>query len=168
MNNLFKVLLLPIIIMAVQILLLNHIHMVDMAVPFIYIFILMKMPYQTPPYVLMVFGFLLGLIIDLFMNTMGLNASAATFLAFTRPFIIDIISKKDYSESNPAPNVYINGFVWSIQYCLLCAFFHETFLYTIEAFSFNNYGQTLVRILSGTVLSAILILITEYLTQKQK
>ncbi|MFV0521071.1 MAG: hypothetical protein ACK5MI_01395 [Mangrovibacterium sp.] len=168
MNNLPKILFLPLLIMIVQVLLLSHVHMVGMTVPFIYIFIIMMMPYQTSPYLLMLLGFCLGLVVDLFMNTIGLNAAATTFLAVCRPFIIRVISKKDYAEINSYPNAHTNGLPWFAGYSLLCCLFHEAFLYTVEAFSFANYVQTIIRIISGTLFSAILIIIVEYLTQKRK
>ncbi|MFV0365200.1 MAG: rod shape-determining protein MreD [Mangrovibacterium sp.] len=168
MNKLPKIILLPLFIMVVQVLLFSHIHMAGMAVPFFFIIIIMMMPYDTSPYLLMLTGFSLGLIVDLFMNTIGLNAAATTFLAFIRPSIIRAISRKDYSELCPYPNVHITGFAWFSTYSLLCCFFHEAFLYTVEAFSFANYTQTIIRIITGTLFSAILIIITEYITQKPK
>ncbi|MFV0554823.1 MAG: hypothetical protein ACK5LR_08980 [Mangrovibacterium sp.] len=167
-NNLLRTLALPLVIVLVQTLLLSHIHMIGMTVPFIYIYIIMMMPYQTSPHLLMLTGFSLGLVVDLFMNTLGLNAAATTFLAFARPSIIRVISKKDYTEISPSPNGFANGFAWFSSYSFLCCAFHEFFLYSVEAFSFANYAQTIIRIISGTLFSSVLIILTEYLTQKQK
>ncbi|MFV0289574.1 MAG: rod shape-determining protein MreD [Mangrovibacterium sp.] len=163
-----RVLIAPVIILAIQILLLNHVHLLGMAVPFIYIFIIMMMPYRTAPYVLMIAGFSLGLFVDIFMNTIGLNAAATSFLAFLRPTIIRIISKKDYSEISSSPSVASNGMLWFISYTLLCCLFHELFLYTLESFSFANYAQLLFRTTTGSLSSALIIIVIELLTSKKK
>lgn len=168
MNKQLRTLFLPAFILIIQVLLLSHVHMVGMAVPFIFLFIILMMPYQTSPYLLMLVGFSLGLTVDLFMNTIGQNAAASTFLAFVRPSVIRLISKKDYAEISSSPNAYINGFAWYASYVLLCCLLHSIFLYTIEVFSFANYTQTIIRILTGTLLSTTLIVIIEYLTQKRK
>lgn len=74
-----------VILLLVQVLVLNHVHIYQYATPLLYIYFILKLNSQVNRKVLMGWAFALGLSIDIFSNTPGLNAAAATFLAFVRP-----------------------------------------------------------------------------------
>ena len=46
----------------------------------------------------MVWSFLLGLTVDIFSNTPGMNAAAATLLAFMREPILRLVTLRDSAE----------------------------------------------------------------------
>ena len=67
-----------------QTLVLNQMHIGGYATPFFYIYLILKMHTRMGRNALMLWGFLLGLTVDVFSDTLGMNAAAATCLAFWR------------------------------------------------------------------------------------
>ena len=68
----------------------------------IYVLFIMLLPFAVSRTQLILYGFLLGMIIDIFSGTPGLNAAATVFMAFFRPNIIALTSRKsDIEESEP-------------------------------------------------------------------
>ena len=58
----------------------------------IYILALYILPYKMKGIPLLLFGFFLGLIMDLADNTVGIHAAASTFIAYIRPRLLQLTS----------------------------------------------------------------------------
>ena len=65
-----------------QVLILNNVHIAGYATPFLYIYLILKFESDVPRNVLMLWAFFLGLSVDIFSDTPGMNASATVLLAF--------------------------------------------------------------------------------------
>lgn len=151
-----------ILLILVQVLVLNNIQFSGYINPFLYILFILWLPVETPNPILMVLAFLMGLSIDIFSETLGLHTSAAVFLAFCRPFILKTISPRDGYELNQIPSMNQLGTSWFLIYALLCTFAHHFFLFFVEVFSFDNFFNTLGRVIASTFFSLILIVITQF------
>ena len=64
-----------------QVLVLNRMHVAGYATPFFFIYFILKFNSRVGRNVLMLWAFALGLTVDVFGNTPGMNAAAATCLA---------------------------------------------------------------------------------------
>ena len=82
-----------------QVLILNHVHIAGVATPFLYVYIILNFNYGTSRNELMVWGFCMGLAIDIFSNTPGMNAAATVLLAFLRPLFLSLFKPRDYLVS---------------------------------------------------------------------
>ena len=64
-----------------QVLILNNVHIAGYATPFLYIYLILKFESETPRNALMLWAFFLGLTVDIFSDTPGMNAAATVALA---------------------------------------------------------------------------------------
>ena len=143
-----------------QILILNHIHILGIATPFLYIYFILKMPSGTSRNVLMLWAFFLGLIIDIFSNTPGMNAAASVALAFVRPTYLRLFTPRDLFD-NITPSLKTMSLASFLKYSVACVFTQLFVLLTIEFFSFNSIGMMLIRIVSCTILTVACIMAVE-------
>ena len=88
-----------IILVLLQVLVLNHIHFEQYATPLFYIYFLLKIDSGNSRKGLMLWAFSLGLCIDIFSNTPGLNAAAAVCTAFCRPWFLRLFSLRDITDN---------------------------------------------------------------------
>ena len=86
------------ILAAAQVLLFNHIHLFGYATAYIYLLFVLKMPRFATRNEQMLWAFALGLIVDMFGNTPGINAAAATMLAFMRNYILAMFIPNGMTE----------------------------------------------------------------------
>jgi len=156
-----------VILVLIQVLLLNHIQVSGCINPYLYILFILTLPFNIPNYLLLILGFALGLNIDIFTNTLGMHAAATTFLAFVRPFVINLISGRDVLELNQFPRISELGFSWFLRYTTILVLVHHVFLFFIEVFTFSGFFHTLLRCLLSSALTIVLILISQYMTSKQ-
>ena len=111
-------------------------------------------------------SFLLGLAVDIFGNTPGMNAAAATVLAFMREPILRLVTLRD-SVEDFEPGIKSMGFSPFFRYILLCTFLFCTILLVIDTFSFFNLPVLLLKILTDASITVICILCAEAIRRKK-
>ncbi len=149
-----------------QVLVLNHMHINGYATPFFFIYIVLKYNSGVSRNVLMIWAFLLGLTVDILGNTPGMNAAAATVLAFMREPVLRLVTLRD-SVEDFEPGIKSMGFSPFFRYILLCTFLFCTILLVIDTFSFFNLPVLLLKILTDASITIICILCAEAIRRKK-
>lgn len=167
MRSIILYILLFFVLILLQVLVLNNIHLGGYANIFLYIWLILKMPNGVPRGVLISMGFLIGLIIDLFANTPGMHALATAYLAYMRtPLLYLFISRDDMKTGTPS----IQGMGVGVfaRYLGLAVLLFCTSLYLIEAFSFFKLSILLLKIVSSSIMTFLLLFGIEGLIQRFK
>lgn len=146
-----------------QVLVLNNVQFSGFVNPFMYVLFILLLPFETPRWLLLVSGFLLGLSIDIFSNTLGLHASATLFMAFLRPYVLRIISPRDGYETGTYPRVFYYGITWFLQYAIILVFAHHLFLFYLEVFRLSEFFRTLLRVILSSSFSILIIGLSQYI-----
>ncbi len=162
-NNLLKYSLIFIVVVLFQVLVLNHILIFRMISPYFYLIFLLLLPYDTPRAILILLGFILGLSIDAFSNTLGVHATVCVLIGFIRPDILNKISTRETRESVTAPRISTMSINWFINYTAIFVAIHHLLLFMLEAFTFQGILFTLGRAILSGVLSITLIVISQFL-----
>ncbi|MEI6680120.1 MAG: rod shape-determining protein MreD [Mariniphaga sp.] len=161
--NLFKYSLIFVVSVLLQVLIFNNILIARVIAPFFYILFIILLPFDTPRSLLLFLSFILGLTVDIFTNTPGVHASACLLSGFIRPGILGLISSRETLESVIAPRVRNMGFQWFAGYTAFMVIIHHLFLFFIEAFTFDGFLITLLRVLLSSVLSIGLIVLSQFI-----
>jgi rod shape-determining protein MreD len=151
-----------VVLVLAQVLLFNQVHFSGYITPFIYILFVMLLPVSTPRYVLLITGFLIGLAVDIFSNSLGMHAAATTFIAFIRPWIIRAISNRD-EDRLEYPGLKQNTFTWFLYYTIFMVFSHHFVFFYLEFFTFTNFLVTLFRVILSSLFSVIIIVLSQFL-----
>ena len=152
----------------IQVFLLKNISLYNLSTPYLYILFILLLPFETPNVLLFALAFIIGLTIDAFYDTPGLNAAACVLLAFVRIIFINLTVQKDGFDNEPEPTLSIMGFRWFFTYALVLTLFHHFFLFNIEVFSFSGFQYTLSRFLLSSVFTVFLILMSGLLFFRRK
>ena len=148
-----------------QVLILNNVHIAGYATPFLYIYLILKFESETPRNALMLWAFFLGLTVDIFSDTPGMNAAATVALAFLRPTFLRLFVPRDTLEIT-IPSVKSMGMVPILKYLVVSVFIHHAILLTIEFFSFAHIGTLLLRIVASALLTVTCIMAIEGVKKK--
>lgn len=151
------------VLVLLQVFILNHIQLGGYVNPYLYILFILILPINTPKWLLLVLGFILGLTIDLFTHTPGMNSSATVLIAFIRPYILEIIAPREGYEKDSSPRVKLYGFTWFLRYTFILVLVHHFVLFYIEVFRFSDFFYTFGRVILSTAFSTILIVTSQYL-----
>ncbi|MGE4567559.1 MAG: rod shape-determining protein MreD [Bacteroidales bacterium] len=157
-----------VVLIILQILALNHIQFSGFVNPYPYILFILLLPFQIHPSFLLLLSAAMGLCIDIFSLTPGMHTSAAVFLGFTRPYILQFLAPHDGYEGLRFPGIRSLGFRWFLRYALMATFLHHLVLFFVEAFEFFNFFHTLFRILLSTLFTVLIVILAEYLISGSK
>ncbi len=145
-------------------LILNHVNLGGYINPYFYIYFILLLPFSTPRWMLLILAFILGIGIDMFTNTIGLNAAACVFMAFARPFVISAISSGPESLIGDTPSLKNQGLKWFLYYAIILILVHHISLFYLEIFRLSEFIATFVRVLLSSAFTLILVMISEYIT----
>ena len=154
-----------IILCLVQVLVLNHVNLLDCATPLLYVYFIMLFRRDYPKWGILLWSFLTGLCIDVFSNTPGVAASSATMLGLLQPYLLNMFIQRD-SADDLAPTIRTLGAARYFYYTLSCVFVFNLFFFTVESFSFFNWLQWAKNIGGSTALTVVLILVIENVRKK--
>jgi hypothetical protein len=113
---------------------------------------------------LLLIGFVTGLTLDYFKQTPGLHAAACVLIAYVRPFIITILIPKDTTEFNyrePSPRAM--GWAPYSVYVFILTALHHTYLVLLQWLQFGAFLDFVIKVLSTTGISLLLIFTVELL-----
>jgi rod shape-determining protein MreD len=156
------------LLIATQVFLLKNIGYYNLSIPYLYILFILILPFGIPNGLLFLLAFFTGLTIDIFYDTLGLNAAACTVMAFVRIIFINLTVQRDGFDNEPEPSLGIMGFRWFIFYAFILTFSHHFILFTFESFKFTEFGYTLIRVILSTIFTVLLMLITEFAFFRKK
>jgi hypothetical protein len=151
-----------------QVLILSHVSLGGYVNPYLYILFILWLPFSTERWVLLISAFLLGFSVDIFSNTLGLNAAASVAMAFARPFVISMISTGTEFEPGSRPSIRGQGMRWFLTYAVLLVLLHHTVLFYLEIFRFSEFFSTLLRVVLSSIFTLGLVTLSEYLTIRKK
>lgn len=161
-DNLIRFLVLTLI----QVFVLNNVQLSGYINPYLYILFILLLPFETPRSLLLVFAFIQGLTVDMFVQTPGMHAAACVMLAYLRPFVIGIVSSRREYEPGIQPSIQDLGLAWFISYAGILTLAHHTVLFFAEVFNFGEFLITVQRIIYSTIITLILIVISQYVFYK--
>lgn len=149
-----------------QVLVLHNLNLGAYIYPAFYVYFVLLLPFETRGWVLLTSAFMLGLSVDIFTNTIGLNAAATVFMAFFRPAVIQLLTANKSYEPGMVPGIRDAGFGWFFIYSLLLIAAHHTMLFFLEAFGFHDFSQTVIRIAYSSSVTLGLVMFAQLLFHK--
>ena len=126
------------------------------------------MKLDTDILTLLIYSFVLGISIDIFRDTIGLNAAALLVVAILRKYFLAIISERDEFDSMVELDFFNLGPVRYLIYFGLGIMTHHFVFVLIEQFSLNHFFLLLYQSLINTLIALILLFLIQYLVIKKK
>jgi rod shape-determining protein MreD len=162
-NKIFINIIRFVILVFIQIFILENINLRGYINPYLYVYFILLLPFETPGWLLLISSFFLGFSIDTFVGTLGIHTAASVLMAFSRPLVIKAIpSRKDF-EPGMKPSISHLGFIWFFSYAIILILIHHFALFYLEVFSFSNFFSTFSRVLLSSSFTLILVIIAQYL-----
>ena len=140
----------------------------NVAMPIVFIYLILRLPINMHTSWVITIAFFMGLIVDTFSNTAGMNALACTLLAvMRRPVFYLYVLRDDDEQPNPLPGSDTIGVGPYFRYMATLTLAYCTMLFLIQAFTLRNFPLTLMRIGASSVLSMLLLMATDSLLSRK-
>ena len=160
--------LLFLVLVLLQVLIFNHLYLFHTALPLVFIYFILRLPVTMSTVSVLTLSFLLGLTIDVFSNTAGMNALACTILGFIRLPMLQLYTPRDDDHNNNLePSIKSLGATVFTKYALSASFIYCSLFFLIESFTFFNTVTLLLRIAGSTILTFIVIMCIDFLINQR-
>jgi hypothetical protein len=147
----------------VQVTIIRHLDLGVYFNPFLFIGAILMLPFGLDKSFVLLIAFITGLVIDMFYNTMGMNAAACTFMAFCRPWVLRLYSPTGDYNADASATIGSMGLRWMANYAGTMIFLHHIVLFYLEMFSFHDFFTTLLKVILSGIITLVLLLITQSL-----
>jgi len=146
------------LVLALQLLVLNNVKLGGYVNPYAYVFTILILPIYFPRWIMLLLAFILGIVVDIFMDTMGMHTAATVLMAFCRPAIVRLISSRDRFDEGTIPRFSSMGVQWVILYTIFLVGIHHILLFSLEVFRLAFFHVTLIVSLLNTFVTSALVL----------
>jgi len=112
---------------------------------------------------LIIFAFFVGLIIDMFYNSMGIHTAALVLTAFLRPGVLKILEPRLPYTPGESPGFQINGVAWFLVYLAILLAVHMLAYFSLDAFSPIFWMKILVNSMICFAISFVVLIVFKML-----
>jgi rod shape-determining protein MreD len=140
-----------------QVLVFNHIRMFGYAMPLLYAYFIITMRRGYPRWATLLWGFGLGLTIDVFSNTPGAAAAALTLVGLLQPYLIELFVSREAAPNLP---VSLAALGWGkfLTLASFLLFVHCAVFFSLEMFTFVDWLSWTFCVFGSTLLTLVLFL----------
>lgn len=155
------------ILTAFQVLVVNQVHIMGYITPLILGYMLICFHRGSSRIGILLWGFAIGFIFDIFSNTAGMASAACTLVAMVQQPLLEKFVSHDAAE-DVTPSIRTLSFGSYISYVFILNLILHAVFYALDAFTFHNWQLTLIAIGGGTVISTIVTIFIEFLVRTRK
>ena len=143
--------------MILQVLLFDQLQLLGVCHPYIYVLCLLMMPITLSHSADMIIGAVVGLIMDIFCNSMGVHTAACIFIMFIRPYLIGaIVNDKD--RLNEQISLRSLGMEALLRYVVILVVIHHLIVFLLAAWNWAHIGFVLVETLVSSLVTISIII----------
>ena len=147
-------------LLLVQVMVLSHVWLLNVATPLLYVYFAITFPRNTEKGEVLVWCFLLGLLIDIFSNTPGLAAGSLTLIGMIQTYLVELFVPRDSVENLEVSAATLGWGKFSTMSAMLTLIFCLLF-FILEAFNFFDWQLWLMRSVCSAALTLVLMLAIE-------
>jgi hypothetical protein len=155
-----------ILLLALQVIIFNRIDLFGFINPYPYILFILLYPVNGNKAGLLLSSFLMGLLLDMFLNSGGSHAVACVSLAYLRPTFFKFAFGISYEYQTVKINDRLSPERFS--FILISVVTHHLILYLLEVFRFNLIFDVLIRTVLTTLFTLLLSVTIIYLIKPGK
>ena len=155
------------IVLTVLQLVCNKIVLWGVAMPVVFIYLILRLPVNLHGGWVLTIAFFSGLIIDIFDNTPGMNALACTLMAAVRRPVFNMFVSRENDMNIPIPSVDSMGISDYFKYMATLVTLYSL-IFLIQAFSLHDIVLTLARIAASSALSIMIIFALDSLVSTRR
>lgn len=155
-----------VILLLVQVILCSNVNFLGYINPYIYIIFIFLFPIRETRIILLLSSFLLGMLVDMFLDSGGVHAAAAVFLAYARPILLKTSFGMLYEhQSIKFSNTELGSLITYVTFGTLI---HHVILFSLEIFNISSLFLILKKTLFSSIFTIILCILIIILFSRNK
>ena len=147
----------------IQIIVVRNLVLFDVAFCYVYIAFILLLPIEIGVVTAMLFGFVSGLLVDVFYNTFGIHAAACVFIMFIRQRWLTFLTPRGGYDIGIASTPQALGLRWFVTYAFPLILIHHALIFFIEVADFQLFSFTLAKVLASAIFTLLMMVVIQYI-----
>ena len=145
------------LVMLLQVLLFDQLQLLGVCHPYIYILCLLMMPITLPHSADMIIGAVVGLIMDIFCNSLGVHTASCIFIMFIRPYLIGaIVNDKD--RLNEQISLRTLGMETFVRYVAILVVVHHLTVFLLAAWQWQHIAFVMLETAVSSLITILVVI----------
>lgn len=153
-----------VVLVVAQAVVFNRLDLFSVALAFVFIYFIIKLPITLSASWVMLLSFLLGVSVDIFSDTPGMNALACTCLGGCRRTVMRLYVPREDDVMHRIPSSRTLGGAVFSKYVVTMSLTYCILVFCIEAFTFFRPLMLMAKIVASTLLTSLIILLLDSIT----
>lgn len=167
-KTLFNYILLFFALVVSQAVIFNNLIIMNTAVALVFLYLIVVLPITMSTNAVLTVSFLLGLSVDIFQDTPGLNAAACTVIGFIRRPILHLYMPKDEEETDRRLGINTLGPFTFLKYILTVTVIYCILYFGIEAITYLDFKRLLLRMGASAAFTIVVLFAIDSLTIRRR
>lgn len=164
----FKIFLSYFVLVLAQVMVFNNINISPLGItPLFYVLFILMLPYEVWGWLQLILGFVIGWSVDVFCDTPGLHSASTVLMTFMRTKVLEFISPRDGYRNGMHPYLMEMGFNWFLSYSIPLVLVHHIAYFMLDAFGFENFFRTLLKIILTSICTEMFIIFAQYIAYRK-
>lgn len=155
-------------VLLIQVLLIDQMPLSAYIRPAFYIYFLLCLPVSFPRWIELLVGFVVGITMDCFSNTLGLHAFCCVLTTYLRPLLIQLFVSEEDRKAGLTSSLSLFGWNTYLKLSSILVVIHHCVLFSMESFSLTGWWQTIIRIVVSSIICLLLILMFEAIKKNRQ
>lgn len=147
-----------------QVVVFNHICLFGVAVPYVFIYLLVSLPLDMGQGKVITIAFLTGLVVDIFSDTAGLYSLGCTVMAALRHPVMKLYFPREEDLTDTRPSVQSLGLAVFLRYAVTLTAIFVIVVALADSLIFFDPVRILMLTVASTLLTTALIVAIDFLT----
>jgi hypothetical protein len=135
---------------------------------FLYVAFILLLPVETNVLALLLMGFTMGFMVDIFYDSLGIHAGTMVLIAYLRNYWLSAITPQGGYDAGAGPTLAVNGVQWFLVYTMPLVFLHHFTLFFVEAGGFSLFWYTMLKVIASMMFTMFVILLIQYLISDRR
>lgn len=155
-----------VVLLLLQVLLVNNLQFLGVCHPYIYLLGLLALPLVLPRWADMLIGVGVGLLMDVFCNSLGVHTAACVMVMYMRPYLVNRYVT-DMDRFNKEVSIGSIGLLNYVLYTSFLIVLHHTMVFYLTAWSVQHFWFTLLEVVVSSVVTFVLIMTYSLISEKR-
>lgn len=157
-----------VVMVLLQAVIFNRLVLFSVALAFLFIYFIIKLPMNLSSSKVIFFSFLIGFCVDIFSDTPGMNALACTCLGGCRHTVLRLYVPREDDVIHRVPGISSLGWAVFSKYVLTMSLLYCIMITLIDSFAFRHPLLMAERAVGSTILTSVIIMVTDFIFSRSQ
>jgi rod shape-determining protein MreD len=145
------------LILVLQVLLFNHMHIAIWGFPMVYILFLINLSPRLPKWAELFIGSAIGIIMDIWYSSLGIHMAACVTIAFVRPLLLANMVQDIERIKDNVKGITIGTLEYA-KIVVILTIIHHFIVFALEAWNWSQWWIILLQTLISSAMTIIIVL----------